>query len=281
LGEFPAITAEEPGQAHKRWMREYRNPTGLVSYPGLFYVRRVMPTSSATVQHILNNWTLYIKPEQSRRALSRILGDGLLTAEGEMHRRQRKVLTPAFATGYIRDIVPIFTDKSADLVNTLLHEVSNQGPEGIEMLRYLSRTTLDIIGSAGVPPLNIVNAGFGYEFNSLHNPDDPFAGAYADIFQTTDASNYLRIAGNYLPWLMKLPFPRLLQVVRAKKVIVQQATKLVRDKEAQPGVGKDILSLMIAENRKAEGQLAEMELVDQCMTFLLAGHETTSTAVFS
>lgn len=129
--------------------------------------------------------------------------------------------------------------------------------------------------------LDIVNAGFGYEFNSLHNPDDRFARAYVDIFQPTNAGHYLRIAGNYLPWLMKLPFPRLLQIKRAKTVIVHQATKLVRDKEAQPGVGKDILSLMIAENRKAEGQLAEMELVDQCMTFLLAGHETTSTAVFS
>ena len=89
----------------------------------------------------------------------------------------------------------------------------------------------------------------------------------------------LNVAGNYLPWLMKLPWPRVLQVARARGSIVRQATKLVRDKEAQPGVGKDILSLMIAENRKADGKLAEMEVVDQCMTFLLAGHETTSTAV--
>jgi cytochrome P450 len=36
---------------------------------------------------------------------------------------------------------------------------------------------------------------------------------------------------------------------------------------------------MIAENEKAAGTLAEKELVDQCLTFLLAGHETTSTAV--
>ena len=37
---------------------------------------------------------------------------------------------------------------------------------------------------------------------------------------------------------------------------------------------------MIAENRKEKDEkLAEMELVDQVMTFLLAGHETTSTAV--
>ena len=89
----------------------------------------------------------------------------------------------------------------------------------------------------------------------------------------------LNVAGNYLPWLLKLPFPRVLEVAAARRSIVKHATKLVRDKEAKSGTGKDILSLLIAENRKAEGTLAEMELVDQVMTFLLAGHETTSTGV--
>jgi cytochrome P450 len=148
-GEFKKILKEEPGQAHLKWMREYRNPTGLISYPGIFYTRRVMPTSSATVQHILNEWTLYIKPEDSRRALATILGNGLLTAEGETHRRQRKVLTPAFATSYIRDIMPIFSTKASELVDELRIELPKQSEKGIEVFGFLSRATLDIIGSAG------------------------------------------------------------------------------------------------------------------------------------
>jgi len=133
-----------------KWLREYRNPIGLISYPGLFYTRRIMPTSTQTVQHILNNWTVYVKPAQSARALRRILGDGLLTAEGDKHKRQRKVLNPAFATGYVRDVVPIFTEKGEDLVNTLIEELKSQTSEGIEVFHFLSRTTLDIIGSAGI-----------------------------------------------------------------------------------------------------------------------------------
>ena len=50
-----------------------------------------------------------------------------------MHKRQRKVLNPAFATGYIRDIVPIFSEKAADLVDTLLEKLKSQSAEGIEM----------------------------------------------------------------------------------------------------------------------------------------------------
>ena len=143
---------EEPGQAHLRWLREYRNPTGLVCYPGLFYTRRIMPTSSTAIQHILNNWTIYVRPDQARRSLANIMGDGLLTAEGEMHKRQRKVLNPAFATGYIRDIIPVFVEKGDNLVDSLVERLSSQSSEGIELTGPLSRTTLDIIGSAGNHP---------------------------------------------------------------------------------------------------------------------------------
>jgi cytochrome P450 len=70
------------------------------------------------------------------------------------------------------------------------------------------------------------------------------------------------------------------KMAAARATIVREATKLVRHKEAQTETGKDILSLMIAENRKAQDEkLADMEMIDQVMTFLLAGHETTSTAV--
>ena len=139
----------EPGQTHLRWLREYRNPTGLVSYPVLFYTRRVMPTSSLAIQHILNNNNIYVKPELDRNILQNILGDGLLTAEGDMHRRQRKVLNPAFTTGYIREIVHIFSEKAEDLVNIVFEQLKSQTAEGIEIFQFLSRCTFDIIGSAG------------------------------------------------------------------------------------------------------------------------------------
>lgn len=129
------------------------------------------------------------------------------------------------------------------------------------------------------PPFDL-KLGFGYEFKSMYNPNDPFASAYATIFERSDSSRYLEILGNYLPWLRFIPFPRMKKMAAARATIVREATKLVRHKEAQTETGKDILSLMIAENRKAQDEkLADMEMIDQVMTFLLAGHETTSTAV--
>jgi cytochrome P450 len=125
----------------------------------------------------------------------------------------------------------------------------------------------------------LMNLGFGYEFNSLQTPNDAFAKAYATVLQQLDITIKFNIATTFLPFLLKLPFKRVLEASAARNLIVQYAKSLVNDKEAKGRLGKDILSLMIAENENAEGKLAEMELVDQCLTFLFAGHETTSTAV--
>jgi cytochrome P450 len=70
-------------------------------------------------------------------------------AQGEMHKRQRKVLTPAFAPSCIRDTIPICSAKADVLVNVFLEQLKSQTPEGIEVGRTLSRAALDIIGSAG------------------------------------------------------------------------------------------------------------------------------------
>jgi Cytochrome P450 len=127
--------------------------------------------------------------------------------------------------------------------------------------------------------MTIPDEGFGYDFNTLHNPDDPFATAYTKISHMTPGTWAFNLAASYIPFLRNLPFPRVMEVAEARKLISARATKLVQDKQAQTITGKDILSIMIEENRKSHGILSETDMVDQIMTFLFAGHETTSTAV--
>jgi len=127
--------------------------------------------------------------------------------------------------------------------------------------------------------VTISKLGFGYDFNTLHNPDDPFATAYATISHMTPGTRALNIATSYIPFLRILPFPRVMEIVEARRSISTRATKLVQEKQAQTIAGDDILSVMIEEDRKSPGTLSETDIVDQIMTFLFAGHETTSTAV--
>jgi cytochrome P450 len=121
--------------------------------------------------------------------------------------------------------------------------------------------------------------GFGYELHTLHNLDDPLAEAYAKISRMTPWTTIYNIAQIYFPFVGDLPVPRAFEVAAARKAIAGRATILLRNKEIQTTTGKDILSLMVEENRKANGGLTDTEIVDQVMAFLLAGHETTSSAV--
>jgi cytochrome P450 len=109
-----------------------------------------MPTSRLTIHHVTGNSTIYVKPGFARKAIERVLGKGVLTAEGSRHKLQRKVLNPAFSTDYIRNILPIFSAKATELVNILLDNVKQQSAEGINVLPILSRVTLDVISSSGV-----------------------------------------------------------------------------------------------------------------------------------
>jgi hypothetical protein len=75
--------------------------------------------------------------------------------------------------------------------------------------------------------VNVSDVGFGYDFNTLHNPDDPFAKAYATICHMTPGTKALNIAASFIPFLRSLPFPRVVEVAEARKSISTRATKLV------------------------------------------------------
>ena len=96
---------------------------------------------------------------------------------------------------------------------------------------------------------------------------------------------------NYMfPPLKYLPIRPNVQLQNARKTIRDTALSMIRLKQEQgtdkEGRGeRDILGVMIEENRKSRENgkdmdaLSEDEMVDQIMTFLTAGHETTSVAV--
>jgi cytochrome P450 len=80
--------------------------------------------------------------------LRRLTGNGLLVAEGNEHRRQRKVINPAFASEHIKRLVQPFWTKACELTTVL--EVEGINVEGgYNVVQVLTRTTLDIIGLVG------------------------------------------------------------------------------------------------------------------------------------
>jgi cytochrome P450 len=67
------------------------------------------------ISFIFNHTDVFQKPATTRGELGRILGEGILIAEGTAHRNQRRVLNPAFGPGQIRDMSGIFLDKANEV----------------------------------------------------------------------------------------------------------------------------------------------------------------------
>ncbi|OAD08328.1 hypothetical protein MUCCIDRAFT_124347, partial [Mucor lusitanicus CBS 277.49] len=91
---------------------------GIFTYHGPWNIPRVAVTDDVLLKQILtSNEYDYIKTPEASAFLRRFLGDGLLTAEGQTHRHQRKMLNPAFSVNAIRSILPLMAKPGHRLRN--------------------------------------------------------------------------------------------------------------------------------------------------------------------
>jgi cytochrome P450 len=208
-----------------------------------------------------------------------LLGVGVLLAEGEEHKIQRKNLMPAFAFRHVKDLYPTFWSKSREAVLAMTEAIRSdeakdpeKSSEGvvIEAGEWASRATLDIIGVAGM----------GKDFGAIKDPDTLLNKTYRAVFKPSRQAQILGLLSLFLPgWFVKnLPIKRNGDIEAAAAVIRTTCRQLIRSKkeklEKNALTDVDILSVALES-----GGFTEENLIDQLMTFLAAGHETTASAM--
>lgn len=140
--------------------------------------QRLFTLDPVTMAHVLQHTTMYEKPEPSRRLISNLIGTGMLSAEGQVHKRQRRVAMPAFSIQTMRALVPLVFVKGAELKDkwlSIIHESGGKPEAGhlINVCSWASRATFDVMGTAG----------FDYEFNAIQNEDNELLRAYVEMFE--------------------------------------------------------------------------------------------------
>lgn len=209
------------------------------------------------------------KPEFARRFLAFIIGWGLLTVEGDEHKKQRRDMLPAFSFRHVKDLYPLFWAKSKEAVRTMTAECDEKGFAEMEISTWTARCALDIIGLAGV----------GVDFGSIKDAKSPLAQSY-EFLQPSSADMPLIGLHAFFPdWIMhNLPVQRVTDAARASKHIRGVSRDLIREKrrllENKQDAGLDILTVALRSQL-----ISEDTLVDQMMTFLSAGHETTASSL--
>jgi len=259
---------------------------GLIRYNGILNSERLLVTSPKALGEVLTTKSYdFVKPSHLVNFLGRLLGVGILLAEGDEHRNQRKSLMPAFAFRHIKNLYPVFWDKSRDAVLQMTKEykedalkrnelqVTEQGPTSewvIDVGEWASRATLDIIGIAAS----------GQDFGAIADPNTDLSVTYGIVFKPSPQAQLLGFLNLFLPgWLVRLvPLKRNGEIEEAAALIRSTCMQQIRTKKEKLEKGGltdvDILSVALES-----GGFTEENLVDQMMTFLAAGHETTATAM--
>lgn len=201
-----------------------------------------------------------------------LLGKGLLTSVGDEHRFQKKLLAKAFSINYLMNYVSVFDRHTKELVKTIngLSSGKRNGAN-LPVRDYTSVFSFNIIAEVA----------FGYQFDSENSAT--YLNAIKD--QTESLSNMrLRILIKIFPFLKYVPgIKEMITGEKGRKVL--NDVLLTRKKKVENGTltdfeKKDILSIMMSEKDEKTGKMFSDQLIkDTCFTFMLAGYETTATAI--
>jgi cytochrome P450 len=236
--------------------------------------RLIVSISSAeAARHILvtnqDNYSKGIEYELLRI----VLGDGLLTSEGEVWRRQRKLVQPMFAKRHLSDFTAHMTAATADALDGPLLGGLGEG-ELVDVNRTMMELTLDIVGRAlfGADLTGETAARVGPAMNSVLTLGTRMARRLPTYAASMLPGMNLRKAIALNPEGRR--FQRSLDELKAviDEVLIERA--------ALGDAGDDLLGLLLSARDEQTGEAMSREQVsDELMTFMLAGHETTSNAL--
>jgi cytochrome P450 len=204
----------------------------------------------------ITNQRKFIKGRGLERA-KRMLGQGLLTSEGETHLRQRRLMQPAFH----RDRIASY----ASAMTAYADRVRSGWTDGatIDAAQEMMRLTLAVVGKT--------------------------------LFDT-DVESQARDVGRALSdvldsfWLQMLPFQNVLERLPIPALRRSQAArgrldaiiyKMIAERRASTHDRGDLLSmlLMARDEEGGSGGMTDQQVRDEAMTIFLAGHETTANAL--
>ncbi|HEY7477191.1 MAG TPA: cytochrome P450 [Actinomycetota bacterium] len=189
------------------------------------------------------------------QAAKRVLGESLLTSEGERHRRQRRMIQPMFH----HERVATYGDEMV----TLAERAAERWVDGtvMDVHREMAQLTLAIVART--------------LFGSDVDADD--AVRIGEALRET-LGQFDRAFSPLLPITERLPLPSTRRFHRARAVMDHSILAMIAERRATGAHGEDLLSLLMTA-RDADVAMDDTEVRDEAMTLFLAGHETTSNAL--
>lgn len=203
------------------------------------------------IEEVLKTKSEHLRKDDFTQRLSIAVGRGLLTSEGDFWRRQRKLAQPAFHHHRVRayaDVMVRHTERlAARFVDAETRDIHDD----------MMRLTLDIVAETL----------FGTDVGSAA---EEIATALEELME-----RFAGIGALIPPWL---PTPGNRRVKRALRKLDEVVYGIIHQRRSAPDRG-DLLSMLLAATTDEDGGMSDVQLRDEVVTLMLAGHETTALAL--
>ena len=193
------------------------------------------------------------------RALAPALGHGVLTSDGDAWRKQRRAAAPAFRPDNVRAMVPEMASAAAALCERWCR-LDPAAP--IDLVDEMMRTALEIILAV------LLSGRSGLDI-------DAFEAAVNSYIARTNWK--MAFAAMGVPAWM--PHPGSRSTGRAAAYMRSTLADIARAKLAAGATGEGMLGLLAAKDPETGQGMPPDMIVDNLLTFVAAGHETTALAL--
>ncbi len=187
--------------------------------------------------------------------LKRVLGEGLLTSDGELWKRQRKLISFAFTPKRIRG----YAETMASVTARGLRKGRER--EVVNLHRTMSELTMEVVAEV-LFGANVTAADVATVERSMHAYNDYLAQSPEAVLRLPD-------------WV---PTPRLVAVRRARDELDALVFRMIAERRAS-APRDDLLGAMLAAVDDDGSGMNDAQLRDETVTLFLAGHETTALAL--
>ncbi len=220
----------------------------LVNHPD--YVREIL----------VNNQGNFIKSRALQRAKI-LLGEGLLTSEGQYHLRQRRLVQPAFH----RERLAGYADAMSECAVRVRE-------------RWQAGSTLDVAVEMAQLTLAVVA-------KTLFSADVQSEASEIGAAMTSVLQMFRLLLLPFSEYLDKLPLPAIRRFEKARARLDATIYGLIRERRASGQDTGDLLSMLLfaqdeeTNGDKSGGGMSDKQVRDEALTLFLAGHETTANAL--
>lgn len=251
--------------------RLFKDPIGLLSsqfeeygatyksYVGLeeIYLSR----DADFVQYFMQKGHRNYQKTKFTRALGEVIGNGLLTSDGDYWRQQRRLIQPGFHKKKLEDLSNIITKDILDFSGKLENNISTSDTD--DLLKLMMELTMKVV----------LNSLFS---NSI---SDKQIDRFDEIITTLQY---------YLVAKVRIPFSSQLfrlngktKKMNAMKAEIDEIVyKIIGDRKNNPGNFDDLLDMLLqARYEDTDEGMTNQQLRDESMLMLLAGHETSANAL--